>query len=270
MTCGDDNEFHEYSIKNKDVIRTGKIWTQQNNGSGKAYETKKIKSTASTLCDLPSHQQGRAIAYNKKFNHVAVSNNLGDIMVYDYNDFSKLITTLLVAREWVEALKYSPNGSYLAIGAHDDTIYIYSISEDVKYTLHYTVSYVHSSAITALDWSLDSVYLRAIDQAYAKQYYNIDECEQEKEGASTLTKPELWETSTCKLGWGVMGVYPWGTDGSDVNSVDCNKNKTLVAVADDFGTLCIYKYPCLKNSQDCRRISGHSEHVTRARFYENE
>lgn len=27
LTCGDDNEFHEYSIKEKNVIRSGKIWT---------------------------------------------------------------------------------------------------------------------------------------------------------------------------------------------------------------------------------------------------
>jgi WD40 repeat protein len=66
-----------------------------------------------------------------------------------------------------------------------------------------------------------------------------------------------------------MGVFPIGFDGTDVNSIDVNADKTLVAVSDDRGSLCVYKFPCTKNSQDCRRIGGHSEHVTRVRFYED-
>jgi hypothetical protein len=27
LTCGDDNEFHEFSLRSKDVVRSGKIWT---------------------------------------------------------------------------------------------------------------------------------------------------------------------------------------------------------------------------------------------------
>ena len=38
LTCGDDNQFHEYSIKDKNVLRSGKIWTQDIN-EGKPYKT---------------------------------------------------------------------------------------------------------------------------------------------------------------------------------------------------------------------------------------
>jgi WD40 repeat protein len=55
LTCGDDNEIHEYSIKDKQVIRTGKVWSLDLN-EGKSFKTDKIKSTASTLCDYPAHQ----------------------------------------------------------------------------------------------------------------------------------------------------------------------------------------------------------------------
>ena len=91
-----------------------------------------------------------------------------------------------------------------------------------------------------------------------------------KDGAATLTDPAIWETATCKLGWDVQGVYPPGADGTDVNHVDANANRTLVAVGDDFGTVCVYRYPCMKQSQDCRRIGGHSEHVVRVGFYEDD
>ena len=57
----------------------------------------------------------------------------------------------------------------------------------------------------------------------------------------------IWQTSTCKLGWDTNGVYPSGADGTDVNYVDVNTNRTLIAAADDFATICIYRYPCMKN-----------------------
>jgi WD40 repeat protein len=54
LTCGDDNQFLEISIRDKKVLRSGKIWTKEQNGD-KAYETKKIKSTASTLSEIPAY-----------------------------------------------------------------------------------------------------------------------------------------------------------------------------------------------------------------------
>jgi len=70
-------------------------------------------------------------------------------------------------------MSYSPDGKYLAVGGHDDTIYIYEISAEGHYSKFHTFEYVHSSAITAMDWTRDSKYLRAIDQAYGKQFYDI-------------------------------------------------------------------------------------------------
>jgi WD40 repeat protein len=129
---------------------------------------------------------------------------------------------------------------------------------------------VHSSAVTALDWSRDSKYLRAVDQAYAKIFYNVEESIQVPDGMTTLIDTSIWATSTCKLGWEVAGVFPQGADGTDINAVDASADRKTLVAADDFGSICVYKFPVLKNSQPCRRITGHSEHVTRARFLNNE
>ena len=102
-----------------------------------------------------------------------------------------------------------------------------------------------------------------------KLFYDVTENVHIKDGSTSLSDPSIWETSTCKLGWEVMGVFPAGADGTDVNSVDANGDRTLIAAADDFGTVCFYKFPATKITQDCCRISGHSEHVTRVRFYES-
>ena len=198
-----------------------------------------------------------------------MSNNQGDIHIFEENDFTNCIAKLKHPQEWVEAIEYSPDNRFLAVGAHDDTIYIYKISTDGKYSLHYKIEYMHSSAITALDWSKDSKYLRAIDQAYCKMFYDITECVHIKDGASVLTDPAIWETATCKLGWDSSGVYRAGMDGSDVNAIDTNEDHTLIAVGDDSGTLCVYRYPVRNNSHDCIRLGGHSSHVSKCRFFEN-
>lgn len=171
ITCGDDNIIYEFDMKQKKMLKEGKIWTYDMY-NGKPYETQKIKSTASTLSGYPVNQQGRGITYSKKWNHVAVSNNYGDVAILDYNDFSKRITTLYKPREWCEVMVYSPDEQFLAVGSHDDSIYIYKI-ENGQYELHYAITFVHSSAVVAMDWSKDSKYLRAIDQAYAKIFYDI-------------------------------------------------------------------------------------------------
>ena len=82
-----------------------------------------------------------------------------------------------------------------------------------------------------------------------------------------MTDPALWATSTCKLGWEVAGVFPQGADGTDINAVDASEDRRHVVAGDDFGTICVYRFPVLKNTQQCRRMTGHSEHVPRARFW---
>jgi hypothetical protein len=58
-------------------------------------------------------------------------------------------------------------------------------------------------------------------------------------------------------------------DGSDVNAVDSNAGRTLLAVGDDTGTLCVYRYPVKSSNNDCVRLGGHSSHVSKVRFFEN-
>lgn len=61
------------------------------------------------------------------------------------------------------------------------------------------------------------------------------------EGATTLVDHTLWATSTCKLGWEVMGIYPQGADGTDINAVDASADRKYVVAGDDFGSIAIYK-----------------------------
>ena len=106
LTCGDDKTLFEFSIKDKALVREGRVWTYELYG-GKAYSTEKIKSTASTMGNAPVHQQSRCITYSSKHDHLAVSNNYGDVAILDYKDWTKRITTLYKPREWCEVMAAS-------------------------------------------------------------------------------------------------------------------------------------------------------------------
>lgn len=142
------------------------------------------------------------------------------------------------------------------------------VNGEEPYMLHYVVRDKHLAPITAIDWSRDSVYLRAIDEGYMKNYYNITKGRQVHDGHKTLSDNSIWWTINCKLGWDVNGVFPQGALGTDVHAVDVNYSKTLLAVADSQASLCVYRYPCIKNTQECLRAQGHTDHVRNVRFVE--
>lgn len=134
------------------------------------------------MSHLPAHKQGRAITYASQLKHLAVSNNYGDIMILDYKDFEKRITTLYRPQAWCEAMAYSPNEEYLAVGSHDSSIYVFQINDKGKYSVYWQIEMVHSSSILGIDWSKDNKYIRAVDQAYAKCYHDIESKELVSEG----------------------------------------------------------------------------------------
>lgn len=43
--------------------------------------------------------------------------------------------------------------------------------------------------------------------------------------------------------FGVLGVWPEGADGTDVNSAARSHNNQLLVTGDDFGKVHLYKYP---------------------------
>ena len=67
-------------------------------------------------------------------------------------------------------MKYSPCGTYLAVGSHDNSVYIYEVKKG--YELYSKFS-SHNSFIVSVDWSDDSTYLRTVCGAYEKLYYNV-------------------------------------------------------------------------------------------------
>lgn len=86
-----------------------------------------------------------------------------------------------------------------------------------------------------------------------------------KQVNASSTKSIEWASMTCIFGWPVQGIWP-GLDYTDVNAVDRSKNGTLLATGDDFGTVKLFKYPCVKEKAEFNANFGHSSHVTGVKF----
>ena len=41
-----------------------------------------------------------------------------------------------------------------------------------------------------------------------------------------------------------LGIWPEGSDGTDINAVARSFNNNLLATGDDFGMVNLFKYPC--------------------------
>ena len=233
------------------------------------------KGGASSMSTKPPGEQSRAIAYCEKLKHLAVANNDGyvTIRVVDMDDVfaskegsldkvKKTLFKTLKKLEWIEVMAYSPCTKYLAIGSHDNKIYLYGTK---TYSKAHKLN-GHSSFITGLDWSLDSKYLRSVCGAYELLFFNVEKKKHDPSGASN-TVETIWADHTAKFGWNVQGIFPSGCDGSHINSVALSKDQSLIATGDDFGLLCMYRNPCLADHESVK-YRGHSEHVTKVKFSE--
>ena len=67
-------------------------------------------------------------------------------------------------------MKYSPCGRYLAVGSHDNAVYVYDVTKG--YELYHKFA-KHNSFIVSLDWSADSSYIKSVCGAYEKLFFNV-------------------------------------------------------------------------------------------------
>ena len=175
-------------------------------------------------------------------------------------------------KDWISDIKYSCNGT-LAVGAHDRSIYLYN-SKTYEYRAKCKGI---SSYVSHLDFSVDGQHLQSTDGSYELLFWDT------KSGKQTKSAPSVanvcWDTFTCTLGWPVQGIWPPGSDGTDINAVDLlpkydgGKRKNIysgvLATADDFGKVKLFNSPCTGEKASGIEYRGHSSHVTNIRFAAN-
>jgi WD40 repeat protein len=67
---------------------------------------------------------------------------------------------------------YNPSQNMLAVGSHDNYIYLYTVKANA-YTKYAGPLKGHSSYICCLDWSSDGSYIRSNCGAYELLFFNV-------------------------------------------------------------------------------------------------
>lgn len=151
----------------------------------------------------------------------------------------------------------------LQAGSHDAVIDIFDISAG---GVRKSRCKGHSSTVSHLDWSTNCKYIMTTSTAYEILYFDAQTGNQVLYSMNDVE----WDTYTCTLGFSVMGIWPTGSDGTDINSCDRSHRGKHIVTADDFGRVCLFNYPCIVRQAPCRSYRGHSSHVMNITFNAND
>ncbi|XP_074069165.1 echinoderm microtubule-associated protein-like 1 isoform X2 [Macrotis lagotis] len=225
-----------------------------------------------TLWDALSHQPiwsktiedpAQSSGFHPSGSVIAIGTLTGRWFVFD-TETKDLVTVHTDGNEQLSVMRYSPDGNFLAIGSHDNCIYIYSVYDNGRKYSRIGKCSGHSSFITHLDWSVNSQYLVSNSGDYEILYWVPSVC---KQVVSVETTRDIeWVTYTCTLGFHVFGVWPEGSDGTDINAVCRSHKKKLLSTGDDFGKVHLFSYPCSQFRAPSHVYGGHSSHVTNVDF----
>uniref|UniRef100_A0A667ZRD4 EMAP like 2 n=1 Tax=Myripristis murdjan TaxID=586833 RepID=A0A667ZRD4_9TELE len=224
------------------------------------------------LWDTNSHQPlwsktiedpARSAGFHPSGAVLAVGTMTGRWLVLD-TDTRDLVSMHTDGNEIISNIKYSPDGNFLAVGSHDNFVYIYAVTENGRKYSRVGKCTGHSSFVTHLDWSTDSQYLVTNSGDYEILFW---EASSGKHVTSMDTVRNLeWATSTCPLAFSTFGVWPDGADGTDINAVCRSHDGSLLASADDFGKVHLFSFPCSQPRAPSHMYGGHSSHVTNIAF----
>jgi WD40 repeat protein len=192
----------------------------------------------------------------------------GSLRVYSYASGNIKMTyrkKISKTSEWIEDLKFSPDGNYLAVGCHDNKIYMFDTT-----SMKMKKFGKSSSFIQHIDWNQAGDAIRTNDASYELLFYTIPDGIQNTSGGSSY-KNEPWATQSCTLTWPTQGIWQPGQDGTDINHADRSHapvidGMQLLATADDSGKLNVYRYPCPTEGSEALKCDGHSSHVTKCRW----
>ncbi|KAJ8248330.1 hypothetical protein GJAV_G00240860 [Gymnothorax javanicus] len=195
---------------------------------------------------------------------VAIGTHSGKWYVLDA-ETRDLVAIHTDGNEQLSVMRYSVDGTLLAVGSHDNFIYLYTVSERGRKYSRYGKCTGHSSYITHLDWSPDNKHIMSNSGDYEILYWDIPTgCKLIRNRSEC--KDIDWATYTCVLGFHVFGVWPEGSDGTDINALIRSHNRKVIALADDFCKVHLFQYPCSRPKAPSHKYSAHSSHVTNVSF----
>ena len=236
-------------------------------GGDKTIRTWDLIQGNMILTTKPLAQDMRAIDFSPNGKLLVCGVMNGTILLLDAESLTTLcsVQSCFKGKDcWIEDIKFSPDGTQVAFGAHGGASKVEVMSvQGNKLNKQSTINAGLTSALTHIDWSVDGSLVAVNSQAYELKFVSI---EAKRNVASSSVKTTEWRSWTCTLGWPVQFIWPECADGTDINSVCRSNSRTVVATADDFGKVNLFRWPVVVQKQSCKSFTGHSSHVTKVKF----
>ncbi|GMH75277.1 hypothetical protein TrLO_g13994 [Triparma laevis f. longispina] len=206
---------------------------------------------------------GRAIAYDTTGDLLAVGlgkpgtkkagKKDGSFIIFDSTKLSQ-IHEGRDSNECIMDIKFSPDNKTLAVGSFDTNVYLYNAQDGYSKR---AVIKCAGSWVTHIDFTVDSQYLQISDGAHSLVFAECTNGVQIPTPASL--KDATYSTVTTPLGWGVKGFWPKNIK-EEVDVVGCARSKDAheVASMDNFGRLCVWRYPSHAENPGRLAYRGHS------------
>jgi WD40 repeat protein len=247
ITTGDDETVRLWSISKRKMIRSTSIGMM-----ARAVAMSPDGSTIAVGCG------GRV----GKIRTGYTGKDHGTIVVLSFPDLHE-VARVKPSAQWISDVAFSPDGSRLAVAAHDSTLYLLNATAGFKVAAKGTAAH---SFISRVDFSEDGATCRVNTGDHELLYFDAKSGAHIPEGASSF-KDTVWATVRTPLNWHVQGVWPSYADGTDINAVAVDAAQTMVASGDDFGRVNLFRFPCIEHDIWERvELHGHSSHVTNVVF----
>lgn len=209
-------------------------------------------------------EHGHCADFHPSGSVLAIGTHSGKWYVLDA-ETTDLVAIHTDGNEQLSVMRFSQDGALLAVGSHDNFIYLYTVSENGRKYSRYGKCTGHSSYITHLDWSPDNNFIMSNSGDYEILYWDVPNgCKLIRNRSEC--KDIDWFTYTCVLGYHVFGVWPEGSDGTDINALMRSHKRKVIALADDFCKVHLFSYPCSTPKAPSHKYSAHSSHVTNVSF----
>ncbi|XP_014665609.1 PREDICTED: echinoderm microtubule-associated protein-like 3 [Priapulus caudatus] len=226
--------------------------------------------------DLPAMLGGVKTVTQGRGNRLLVGTTLNYILQGTLDSYFNVVIQKGHADE-VWCLTTHPSHHQFISVADDHNVFLwdYSNTQNMEakssrmvLTLPAFIQVGHTAGIEHMDWSADSQFLLSTSADFEMNYWSAAVCKQVNNPGSM--RDVTWATQNCTLGFNVAGIWPEGSEGTDINCCSKAYNRPLLAAGDDWGKVKLYSYPTDKPKSGCQTYSGHSGGIMGVQFLYND
>jgi len=162
--------------------------------------------------------------------------------------------------EPVHVVKFSPDGSFLALGSRDNAIYIYQVKDNYRKFARTGRCLGHSGQVTQLDWSTDSQFLQSNSGPESEiLHWAVPSCRPLRD--MDLVRDLTWASGDCPVSWNTLGLLS-DEEEMIVSASTCFPRDLLVG-GDTGGRLKLFANPASQPKCLSHLYNGHSSPVSR-------